>query len=190
MSAGTATPRAKGLAFRGMLGSLKRLKGDEGFRKLLDLLPPELARTAKADLFVTQTWYPLGDYLHLLHAIAQLGGGDLALVQALSREATLNDFRGVYRILTFVMSPQFLMKRGPALFNRYFDTGTLVVEAEPHRGVARYHGCAGFNHLLWNDVMYGGSAVLEACGAKDQKFKMIEGGKDGDDFCTVQFTWR
>src|SRR4051812_30276788 len=120
--ASEGAPRAKGLAFRGMLGSLRRGKGGEGFRRLLGLLPTELARTARADLFVTQSWYPLGDYTQLLRAIVALGGGDIGLVQALSREATLNDFRGVYRILTFVLSPEFMMKRGPSLFNRYFDT--------------------------------------------------------------------
>jgi hypothetical protein len=188
--ASDGTPRAKGLAFRGMLGSLRRIKGEEGIRRLLDILPPELARTARADLFVTQTWYPLTDYLSLLRAIHTMAGNDIGLVQSLSREATLNDFRGIYRILTFVLSPEFVMKRGPALFNRYFDTGTLVVEAEPHKGVAIYTGCKGFDHLLWNDVIYGGTAVLEVCGAKDQKFKVVAGGQDGDDVCTVQFTWR
>jgi hypothetical protein len=83
-----------------------------------------------------------------------------------------------------------MMKRAPSLFNRYFDTGTLVVEAQPHKGVARYSGCKGFDNLLWNDVIYGGTAVLEVCGAKDQKFHVTDGGKDGDERCTVQFTWK
>jgi hypothetical protein len=188
MASAAVGPRAKGLAFRGMLGSLRRVKGDDGFRRLLDLLPAEVARTARADLFVTQTWYPLADYLHLLRAIAAMG--DLGLLRTLSREATLNDFRGIYRILTFVLSPEFMIKRAPSLFNRYFDTGKLVVEAEARGGVAIYTGCTGFDALLWNDVIYGGTSVLEACGAKESKFNVVTGGKDGEDFCTVQFTWR
>ncbi len=182
-------PCIKGLAFRGMFGSLKRLKGDEAVRRTVELLPPELARTARADLFVTQNWYPLSDYALVLRAM--MGpADDLELIRALSRESVLNDFRGIYRILTFVVSPEFLMKRGPLLFSRYYDTGKLVVEASTGLAVTRYSGCSGFNHVLWIDTISGSVAVLEACGAKQLGMEIVEGGRDGDDSCTAHLTWR
>jgi len=53
---------------------------------------------------------------------------------------------------------------------------------------------AGFQHRHRRsapvDVIYGGTSVLEACGAKESKLNVVAGGQDGDDFCTVQFTWR
>src|SRR4051812_23727670 len=137
-------PCIKGLAFRGMVGSLRRLKGDDAVKRTVELLPAELAKTARADLFVTQTWYPLADYAELLRAMLTANDADSELIRVLSREAVLHDFRGVYRVLTFVMSPEFVMKRGPLLFSRYYDTGQLEVEATPGLAVARYTGCKGF----------------------------------------------
>jgi hypothetical protein len=184
-----ATPRIKGLALRGMLDSLRRLHGEDAVRRVIELLPPNLAKTARADLFVTQNWYPLSDYALMLRAIQVANGGDIGLIRALSRAAVLHDFRGIYRVLTFVMSPEFVMKRGPLLFSRYYDTGKLVIEASPGLAVARYSGCTGFDSLLWHDVIYGSAAVLEACGAKGQDTRIVSGGRDGDDSCTVHFTW-
>jgi hypothetical protein len=182
-------PCIKGLAFRGMFGSLQRMKGDDAVRRAVELLPPELARTARADLFVTQNWYALSDYALVLRAMMS-SGGDVELVRALSRESVLHDFRGIYRILTFVVSPEFVMKRGPLLFSRYYDTGKLVVEASTGLAVCRYSGCTGFDHILWIDTLSGSQAVLEACGAKQAGTQIVEGGRDGDDSCTAHFTWR
>jgi hypothetical protein len=186
----TAVPHIKGLAFRGMLDSLKRLKGDEAVRRTVDRLPADLAKTARAELFVTHAWYPLSDYAQLLRAMMEANRGGIELICALSREATLQDFRGIYRILVAIVSPSFLMKRVPMLFNRYYDTGRVVIEATPGTATARYEGCKGFDHLLWNDSIYGSKAVLEACGAKDIDFRILAGGNDGDDDCTVHFSWR
>jgi hypothetical protein len=190
MAVNQGIPRVKGLAFRGMLGSLRRVKGDEAVRRVFELLPTELARRARADLFVTQTWYPLSDYARVLHAIVERSGGDTALIRALSREAVLNDFRGVYRLLTFILSPRFVMKRGPMVFSRYYDSGKVVVEAEHGQAQTHYTGCKGFDHLLWNDLVYGSMALLEACGARDGLVRFVTGGQDGDDNCTARFTWR
>jgi hypothetical protein len=170
-----AVPRIKGLAFRGMMGSLERMQGVEAVHRTFDRLPAALAKTARAELFVTQAWYPLSDYARLLHAIT---------------EATLHDLRGVYRILVSMLSPTFLMKRAPMVFNRYYDTGRMVIDAVPGIATARYEGCKGFDQLLWNDAIYGSSGVLEACGAKDVDFRIVSGGGDGDDGCIVRFIWR
>jgi hypothetical protein len=183
-------PCIKGLAFRGMMGSLRRLEGDDMVRRVVELLPAELAKTARAELFLTQTWYPIADYELVLRAMMSAKGADLDFIRTLSREAVLNDFRGIYRVLTFVMSPEFVMKRGPLLFGRYFDTGKLEVQASPGLAVAKYTGCKGFDLLLWQDTLAGSAAVLEACGAKNLETKFITGGRDRDDSCTVHFTWR
>jgi hypothetical protein len=183
-------PCIKGLAFRGMLGSLRRLQGEDALKRTVDILPAELAKTARADLFVTQTWYPLADYGELLRAMMTACSSDHELIQKLSREAVLQDFRGIYKILTFVMSPEFMMKRGPAIFSRYYDTGALEVEATPGKAIARYSGCKGFDRLLWLDVLEGSATVLEVCGAKELQTKYVSGGRDRDDSCVVHFTWR
>ena len=112
-------------------------------------------------------------------------------MRELSREATRDDFRGIYRLLTFVLSPEFLMRRSPGIFGRYYDTGTLVVpEARAGRCRAIYSGCEGFDRVLWEDVIAGSSAILEVCGAKEIRATRVRGGGDGDTELEVLAEWR
>jgi hypothetical protein len=93
-------------------------------------------------------------------------GRDVELVRALSRDAMLHDFRGIYRLLTFVLSPAFIMRRSPPLFGRYYD------------------------RVLWENVLGGATAVLEAGGAKDVRIKAVRGGGDGDQELDMIGEWR
>jgi len=94
-------------------------------------------------------------------------------------------------LLTFVLSPEFLMRRGPGIFGRYYDSGTLTVPvARNGYCEAQYRGCAGFDHVLWTDLHAGSAAVLEVCGAKDLKYRVVRGGGDGDEDCDIVGEWR
>jgi hypothetical protein len=183
-----ADPQVKGIAFRGILSAAERLHGPEAAPKLMAQLPAELAKAFQYKAIVTSGWYPIGDYRTLLAATAKTFGGVPAL-RLIGRDASLQDFRGIYKVLTFVLSPQFVIKRSPGMFNRYYDTGTLEIpEARPGFCRARFTGCTGFDPLMWEDAVAGAAGVLEACGGKDVKTTVIEGGGT-DDHVTVNATW-
>jgi hypothetical protein len=113
-------------------------------------------------------------------------GRDVELIEALSRESTLEDFRGIYRLLAFALSPEFLMRRSGGLFSRYYDTGTLTVTvAKKGYGEAQFRGCVGFDRILWADVISGTCAILEVCGAKDIQRRITRGGGDEPDLDLV-----
>jgi hypothetical protein len=184
-----AGPQVKGLAFRGIVRAFERLHGAEKLVELRKALPPEIGRLIEYRTVVSGNWYPLTHYAALLHGVeAVLGRRDV--VGALSREATLEDFRGVYKILTFVLSPEFLIKRAPGLWGRYYDTGTLEVP-EARDGFCRaiYTGCKGFDRTMWQDVFAGSAGLLEACGAKNIVFTPLRGGGDGDENAEVTARW-
>jgi hypothetical protein len=182
-------PRVKGLAFRGILRSLERLHGAERLADLKKVLPPELGRLIEYQAVVTGNWYPLSHYATLLHGIEKVLGRDNCIAE-LSRESTLEDFRGIYKILTFVLSPETLIKRAPGLWGRYYDTGTLSVpEARAGFCRASYQGCIGFDRTLWQDVFAGGIGLLEACGAENITLKAESGGGDGDAFANITARW-
>jgi hypothetical protein len=157
----------------------------------LPLLPDEVARSVKHNSFLTGGWYPLAHYRALHGAISRVAGRGHELARVLGRNATLDDFRGVYRVLTFVLSPEFLMRRSPGLFNRYYDTGSLSVSVA-RRGYAEadFHGCTGFDRTLWEVVIGGAIAGLEACGARAVQVAIRAGGGDGEDFLIGTCTWR
>jgi hypothetical protein len=94
---------------------------------------------------------------------------------SVGREGTLQDFRGIYRLLRFVLEPQSVMKRAPAVFGRYRRPGRLVIEAA-ERGFARAHfeDCVGYDTFLWHEIAGGSVAVLEVCGASDLQWTIRE----------------
>jgi hypothetical protein len=184
-------PQVKGLAFRSLVRSAQRLFGPGVVDKMMPLLPAEIARTVKHDSFVTSGWYPIGQYRALYGAIARASGkSPIEVGRTLGRDATMDDFRGVYRVLTAVLSPEFLIRRAPGLWNRYYDTGTLAVHAQKGSAEAEFRGCTGFDRVLWEDAIGGSVGLLEVCGAQEVAVQVRAGGGDGQDFLDAACTWR
>ena len=184
-------PQIKGTAIRGTLMAVERVCPPGTLRKMVALLPAQIAPAVEHGAFISAGWYPLAHCRAIFGAAMAATGRDLELVRALSREATREDFRGIYRLLTFVLSPEYLMHRSQGLFSRYYDTGSLVVPVARHGYCeAHYQGCVGFDRVLWADVIAGSAAVLEICGAKDLTFEIVRGGGDGDEECYAKSEWR
>lgn len=191
MSATSARePQIKGTAVRSALSAIKRLCPPGTLPKMLPLLPEKIAPAVEHTAFLAAGWYPLATIRAIFGAAMHATGRDVELVRAISRDATLDDFRGIYRLLTFVLSPEFLMRRSPGIFKRYYDTGSLEVVARAGYAEARYLGCTGFDDVLWADVLAGSLAVLEACGARNPKLEIVRGGGAGDVDCHVVTRWR
>jgi hypothetical protein len=164
--------------------------GNELHHRVVGELSGEVGERARSGSLIAAGWYPLEDYRQI-HAVAQrLTGKGVELARELSRDATMQDFRGIYSVLTFVLTPQFLVKRAPGIFGRYFDTGKVEVpEARSGFARAKFSGCAGFDRSVWEDAMGGTLALLEACGAEQLQLTVHSGGGDGDDHLEATTTW-
>jgi hypothetical protein len=184
-------PQVKGIAIRGILTAVESVCPPGTRKKMLARLPDQIVPAVEHESFLAAGWYPLAHLRAIFGAAMEVTGRDVDLVHELSRFATKDDFRGIYRLLTFVLSPEFLMRRSPGIFGRYYDTGSLLVpEARSGRCRAVYSGCAGFDRILWEDVIAGSSAVLEVCGAKDVQLTRVRGGGDGDTELDIIAEWR
>ena len=184
-------PKVKGVGVIGMLGSVRRLLGEDVHARLLSELPGELGDRARKGSLIAAGWYSLSDYSRLHASVQRLTKKGPELARALSREASLQDFRGIYSVLTFVLSPQFLIRRAPSLFDRYFDTGKVEVpEARHGYARARFDGCTGFDRSIWEDTIGGTVGLLEACGAQKLVVTVHDGGGDGDEHLDVSTTWK
>jgi hypothetical protein len=184
-------PQIKGTAIRGILKAVDRLCPPGTIKQMVALLPQEIAPTVEHGGFISAGWYPLAHMRAIFGAAMRATGRDLDLVRELSREATSDDFRGIYRLLTFVLSPEFLMRRSPGIYTRYYDTGSLTLPVAREGYVeAHYRGCVGFDRVLWADLLEGSATVVEICGAKDLRFQILRGGGDGDEECYVKSEWR
>jgi hypothetical protein len=184
-------PQIKGTAIRGIVTAVDRLCPPGTLAKMVALLPAQVAPAVEHGGFISAGWYPLAHLRSIFGAAMQATGRDVDIVGELSREATKDDFRGIYRLFTFMLSPEFLMRRTPGIFGRYYDTGSLTVPVARHGYCeAQYRGCLGFDRVLWADAIAGSTAVLEVCGAKELRFDIVRGGGDGDTELDLIGEWR
>lgn len=187
----TAEPQIKGATIRGVLGAVGRVCPPGTTEKMLRILPPGLGDAVAHDRYLVAGWYPLTHYRDIIAAAMRASGGGAEVARALSRDAMLHDLRGIYRLLTFVLSPESIMRRSPSLFGRYYDTGSLAVPvARTGYCEAQYRGCVGFDRILWESALGGASAVLEACGARGLEVTVAAGGRDGDAMMDMVARWR
>jgi hypothetical protein len=184
-------PMVKGVGLRSTLASIQRLLGDAVLKQTIAQLPSELAKAIQADTIYTGVWYPLANIRQLYSAVLRVTRRGPELARALGYDATRDDFRGIYRVLVAVVSPEFLIKRTPVFFKRYYTVGAAkVLRAKNGAADAIFSGCVGFDRNLWEGILGGSTAVLEACDAKDVQLLITDGGRDGDENMTVRATWK
>jgi hypothetical protein len=186
-----APPKVKGISFLGVLGSIHRTLGTAVLDETLKVLPHEIAKLARANGYYVNLWYPLADFRELHAAVQRVTGRGPELARELGYDASLSNFRGVYRVLLGVLSADFLINRSPGIFRRFYDTGTVeIVHPGRHQVEARFSGCTGFDRNIWEALSGGCIALLEACGAKDVQLTSAAGGRDRDDHLTARASWR
>ena len=128
--------QVKGNSFRGFIAALRRLHGEATAQKVIALLPVELGRRIQRDNIVTGHWYPLEELRLVQQAMMRVVGRGSEIIRAIARESTLEDFRGLYQVLTFMLTPQFIIKRTPGIWRRYYDGGIVSVTARQEIGRA------------------------------------------------------
>src|SRR5438874_9994980 len=101
-----SAPNIKGTAIRGIVSGVDQLCPPGTIDKMLPMLAPPLAKAVKHRSFVSAGWYPLTEYRALLEAVMVATGGGVDIIRQIARQATRDDFRGIYRLLTFVLSPE------------------------------------------------------------------------------------
>jgi len=183
-------PQVKGVAFRSTLTGLQRLRGEAATQSVLEALPGELGKIVRFGGLAASAWYPMSSYRALLATIRQVTRGGPDLLRAVGRESSYDDFRGVYRVVAFVLAPERLIQQAPRAWSLYFDAGGLdVVEARDGMACARFFGCFGFDRNVWERAMGGSQGLLEVCGAKNVRLRVVSGGGDGDDRLELEARW-
>lgn len=182
-------PSIKGISFRSFLDALRSLRGPEVVERVMDALPAEVRDALRFGKVVSGGWYPLGWYRELHAATMQVTEGGLEVIHDVSRLATRNDFKGVYRVIALVLSPESLMAVSSRAFSSYFNAATFEM-LETRKGFARARITApGFNRAMWTDVMAGCEGVLEAAGAKGASVTAGSGGGERDEVTEVNARW-
>jgi hypothetical protein len=177
--------RTKGIAFRGFLTTLERLRGTDAVEGTLRELPPEVSRAIRLGEVVATGWYPVAWYRELHHAMNRAcREPGLELSRRIGLESTIADFRGIYRLLLRVVSSETLVSQAPRLFGMFFDGGEVeMVETGKGFGVIEFTGWHGFDKAVWTDIAAAVEGVLVARRAFDIRSRVLRGGDLGGAMC-------
>ncbi|HME68461.1 MAG TPA: DUF2378 family protein [Myxococcota bacterium] len=111
-----------------MLQCVKLLRAQR--EKAAALLSPELRQYLEKRIAIS-VWYPEEDHLGLLRVVAELvGTGHRDVWEFLGRASARNDLQGIYRNMLRLGDPDGTLRRGPALWQAYHDSGAVSVEWE------------------------------------------------------------
>jgi hypothetical protein len=176
--------------YRSFMKAFETLRGKEAVEAMIVDLPEELADGLRYGRLVASGWYPVAWY-RLMHASAQRvtkSGPELA--RAIGRQSRIDDFRSVYRLLSFVMSAEAVVAKGAMLY-RLYDSMGLVDIQEARTGMlrVRFHNCIGYDANVWESSLGGTIGILESCGAEALRVQIVDRGRDGDDEMTFDARW-
>lgn len=181
----------RGAAFLDFLRVTRRELGEDVYADVVARFDGAFGECFRAEALVPNGWYPIGWY-RALHAAAAAAGCPDDHAYTCSRITVREDLSGgVYRLIRRVVSPQLLVTGAAQIFNRYYERGTMRVEAQ-RRGHARvqFRECYGFDRFIWEDLFGGCEGALEAFRAREIRIRSLEGGRDGDSYATILADWR
>lgn len=190
-----AQPQIKGLSTRSVFQALATLRGPEAGERVIQRLTgaaetQELGELLRLGGILASTWYPLEWHAQLMRAIRQVTGEGLELIWALGRESTAADLSRVHKMFMGLLAPHTVLSISPRLFGNYYDTGEVVVtESRKGYGQVEWTGCRGFDANLWNEILGGCEALLEAAGAQSIAIQRLQGGANNQDFMLASATW-
>lgn len=183
--------RTKGVSLKSFLATLERLHGRAAVEKTISSLTNEPRDAISYGKVVAGGWYPIG-WFKELHAAAQRAvGAGPELSRRIGYEGTRADFRGVYKFVASMFSPETLIKQSARVWKTYWDGGEFMIEeAGPGRVRARCARCFGFDANLWQNVIGGVQSALEIAGARDVELRVVSGGATGDTAMELEAEWR
>jgi hypothetical protein len=131
--------------------------------------------------------------LVLRHLIAQdrvLGRGDFTFAEELMRHIALKQINGIYKMLLLFSKPENLIEKTPQIWNRYYDTGKVVVESvKPGGAVLKLTEFPGLplNHEYLSVPFI--KELLTRAGAKNCTCEHSKCLARGDQYCEFNLAW-
>lgn len=190
LSVAPGTSQVKGVAFRTVLWSVEHLYGPQQVNAVLEHMSGEARQALHYGQLVSGGWYPVSWYAELLTAIVKSTNGGFDVIRNVASLCIDHDIRGVYRLLVEHLNPGTVVAIYGKLFPRYYTPGKVTVERESSTHFAlQVQNCFGFSSLMWHEIYASGKHLLTLSGASNIRHRIVEGGKDGDSYMTVEARW-
>jgi hypothetical protein len=144
-----------------------------------------------ADLLPTD-WIEVEMALEQVMAFDRVvGTGDGEVAKALVRDVAQRHFKGLYRVLFLVASPQSVLEKSSRLWTRYYDRGeSELVIHKPGHATSRVRGCPDLPRGHEVLVTPYQEEVLRQCGAKEPSAVHKLCVATGSEYCETEIRWK
>lgn len=180
--------RVKGHGLTGMLAALVAIEGESLRARVEARLPTDLSDALRLGAVVAGGFYPIA-WARAVHAaaIAESSKG-AAIPRAIGYESTQKDLQGIYAFVAKMFNPVTVLGQGKRLMAMYYGGGDAhVLEKSAHGATLRYVGCYGFDRAMFEEMIGGCLAIIEACGASSPSGEVRSLASSSMD---VSFAWR
>ena len=163
--------------------------GNEGWRRVLDVLAPE-DRDALASM-VPVGWYDIRLNDRVNRAIVDgVGAGRTDVMQALGGYAAGTDLKTIHRLFLRMANPAFVLERLAEFWGRYQDSGVwTVVRTPPNRVHATLAGWGSEDEATCVRLASYTRRLFELVGAKDVYLERRACRARGDAACVFVGGW-
>lgn len=176
----------KGINFRGVILAIEREHGKPRSEAVLRRIPGRAGESLRNGEVVAGGWYPASHYDALLES-AEKEGLD---VRKLATAAIVHDFSTLFRLFSFLISPEFALKNTVKVLNRYVQGGkVVVVDARQGRVHFRFEEFFGYTPRMWEDFLGGLEAIFQLMKVRGPQMRVLRGGKQGDAHFEVVITY-
>jgi hypothetical protein len=180
----------KGSAVRDTLSMVQERLGDQGYRRILDLLDEETRRVICETRILPTAWIPLDQFVSFLKAeVTILYDGDAESLVAASERLIERHLHGIYRLFIRLSRPESIIEKIAAIHVTYFNGVQIERKLEKNSGTIRYTGFEKQHRLMEFAIRGFYQKALQLCGAKQVKTEFTTHIDDNAGFAELALTW-
>jgi len=183
-------PNVKGSVLRSRLDFVKGHFGDEGLSRLLASLSED-DRSVLTDGLLPAQWYPfdLGERLDS-GIMRTLGGGSATTFRRLGARSAEVNLAGVHQVFVHPGDPHALLRRAPAIYKLYYDTGHRTYESlGPTSCRLVTHESESFSAADCETVIGWHERAVELCGGRNPRIEHPRCRARGAPVCEYVLSW-
>ena len=180
----------KGFALRGLLKYVKESSYPGGIPGLLEKLPAE-DKPYFSEKILSSLWYPYPAFSALAQTISrEIAKGDDAVLREVGHASGRQDLGGIFRFITAILTIERVVRRSPAFWRRYCDTGELgVTESGPGHFTVQISDFPDIDpahcHMITGWIL----GLGDGTGARDLDVQKLRCVHRGDPYCEYRGTW-
>jgi len=153
------TKKARGLAIKELKRFVVDNYGEEGFKKLLEVLSPEAQNIINHPIMDAAT-YPIDILLEVNRKICEVfGNGDPEFARKMGNYGASMSLKGPFKIIFKLADIKWVIKRGPMIYSHYFpemgrlevieineetNTATIAIKDPPFKDIYYERAIAGW----------------------------------------------